>query len=367
MPAIFILALSLALSGIYEEKIGVPIAVAGRVEDGGELAGLVMENFRAGEQFRWIEPEDGEDPREMLRRGRVKAILMIPDGFSEALQEYVDEEGYEHFGEEKIVWDVDPALDASYRRLFEAALNLAVLETILEALAEEGTDEEIPGKEGRVFLTQAPRSPGSPVLPTPLQQTVPGWSLFAMFFIAVPLSFGMIRERADETMRRLLTYRISRAAILLGKLLPYFAVNILQFGAMLLVGLYVVPLFGDLSLSLGPSPGHLIPVTLVASLAATGFGVLIASFTRTAEQAGVVGPTSIIILAVAGGLMVPHFVMPAMMQRLALASPLYWAHQAYLDVFLRGADPAVIAPKLAVLALFAVACFLAAAFRLRID
>ena len=43
-------------------------------------------------------------------------------------------------------------------------------------------------------------------------------------------------------------------------------------------------------------------------------------------------------MAVFGGIMVPHVVMPLVMKKLAMISPMYWAHQAYLDVFLRDAD-----------------------------
>ena len=63
------------------------------------------------------------------------------------------------------------------------------------------------------------------------------------------------------------------------------------------------------------------------------------------------------VMGVLGGIMVPYFVMPVMMKKLALMSPMYWAHQAYLDVFLRGADWNLMLPKMAVLTLFAAACF----------
>jgi ABC-2 type transport system permease protein len=162
-----------------------------------------------------------------------------------------------------------------------------------------------------------------------------------------------------------MTYPVSRASIVAGKLAPYLAVNLVQFALMLLVGLYVVPLFGDLSLQLGSHPGHLALVTLAAAMAATGYGALVASLARTIEQAGAFGATSIIVMAVVGGVMVPGFVMPQVMQKLAYLSPLYWGLQAYLDVLLREAPLAVIAPRLAALLLFSLACFAVAARRFR--
>lgn len=201
------------------------------------------------------------------------------------------------------------------------------------------------------------------IVPTPLQQTVPGWSLFAMFFIVVPLSQGLHRERADGTLRRILGLGVGRGAIVLGKLLPFVLVGLLQFAGMLAVGLYVLPLFSDLSLDLGSSPATLIPITLACALAASSFGLLVATLARTPEQAAAVGATSVVILAVLGGVMVPHFVMPAVLQRLALASPLYWGHKAYLDFFVHHAGLAEVARELAVLLGFALACLALAARR----
>src|SRR5262249_4284322 len=120
------------------------------------------------------------------------------------------------------------------------------------------------------FLSAAPQPPETRVIPTPLQQTVPGWSLFAMFFIVVPLSGSFLRDRTEGTLRRLHPYPVPRAAIVLGKLLPYLGVNVLQFTAMLAIGLFVVPLLGSTRLQLGAHPGHLAAVTLAAAFAATG-------------------------------------------------------------------------------------------------
>lgn len=203
------------------------------------------------------------------------------------------------------------------------------------------------------------------MIPTPLQQTVPGWSLFAMFFIVVPLSNSFIRERGSGTMRRLSISPIPKAAIVAGKLAPYLVINCIQFALMLAVGFFLVPLFSDLSLHLGAHPGHLPLITIAAALAATGFGVLVAAVARTIEQAGAFGAIAIIIMAVAGGVMVPTFVMPAFMQKVALLSPLYWGLQAYLDVFLREAPLSVLAPKVAVLAAFGLCCLAAASLRFR--
>jgi len=272
-----------------------------------------------------VERQAGVDSRTLFLCGTARAVIRIPEGFSGEMERFIDEEGTTPFGDRKIVWEADPALDATYRWFIRASIALAVQEAILDSVAQTKAGREASADAARDFSREAPRDPASRVIPTPLQQTVPGWSLFAMFFIVVPLSNSFIRERQDGTLRRLMTYPVSRASIVAGKLAPYLAINLVQFALMLLVGLYVVPLFGDLSLQLGAHPGHLALVTLAAAMAATGYGALVASLARTIEQAGAFGATSIIVMAVIGGVMVPGFVMPQVMQKLQMPLP-KWKH-----------------------------------------
>lgn len=109
----------------------------------------------------------------------------------------------------------------------------------------------------------------------------------------------------------------------------------------------------------------MIPVTLVVAAATTGFGVLVAAFARTPEQSSTLAATGAILMGVFGGIMMPHVLMPMVMKKLAMISPMYWAHQAYLDIFLRDAAFSAIAPKLIVLTLFAGICFYIAGRRVQ--
>ena len=70
-------------------------------------------------------------------------------------------------------------------------------------------------------------------------------------------------------------------------------------------------------------------------------------------------------MGVFGGIMMPHVLMPMVMKKLAIISPMYWAHQAYLDIFLRDAAFNIILPKLIVLTVFAGICFYIAGRRIK--
>lgn len=218
-------------------------------------------------------------------------------------------------------------------------------------------------RRGRQLFLREAREEGA-ALPSPLQQTVPGWSLFAMFFIVVPLSQGLHRERAEGTLRRILSLAVPRSSILLGKLLPFWLVGLMQFGGMLAIGMWVVPELAELSLDLGQHPWVLLPVTAACALAASSYGLLVASLARTPEQAAAFGATSVVILSVVSGIMVPHFLMPEVLQRVALVSPLYWGQKAYLDAFLHGAGLAEVATSLYALVGFALVCLVVSGTRL---
>lgn len=403
MPAVFIFFLSLALRDVFNEKVGGTMPITLTLEDEGAAAARVVARLRARPELAIVTPAAGArtSDRELFASGEARAAITIPEGFTKDLDAWVAARGREPFGAHRIVWDADPTLDAAYRWFLKASLGAAIQGAILDGLAQpRGATPTTPAKSASTadssaavpaagdhaagdpaadagtpdipapldtdaFLAAAPQPAESRIIPTPLQQTVPGWSLFAMFFIVVPLSGSFLRERAEGTLRRLHTYPVPRTAIVLGKLLPYVGVNVLQFAAMLAIGLFIVPLLGDFRLQLGAHPAHLVAVTLAAAFAATGFGALVASVSRTIEQASALGATAVVVMAVAGGIMVPVFIMPRPMRSGALASPLYWGHQAYLDVMLRDAPFATLAPKLAILVGFAVVFLTLASWRTR--
>ena len=119
------------------------------------------------------------------------------------------------------------------------------------------------------------------------------------------------------------------------------------------------------SFNLGEHRWHMVPVTIVVAAATTGYGVLVAAFAKTTEQASTLAATGAVLMAVFGGIMMPHILMPLMMKKLAMISPMYWAHQAYLDIFLRDASFGDILPRLIILTVFAGICFYIAGRRVK--
>ena len=93
-------------------------------------------------------------------------------------------------------------------------------------------------------------------------------------------------------------------------------------------------------------------VALFSGLAAIGFGILLGTMAKTQEQSAPFGATSVVILAAVGGVWVPVFAMPKVMQYIAKASPMNWGLEAFYDVLLRHNTIVGILPLLAALLLF---------------
>jgi ABC-2 type transport system permease protein len=188
--------------------------------------------------------------------------------------------------------------------------------------------------------------------PTAAQQNVPAWALFGMFFIVVPLSGSLIRERQTGSLTRLMTMPVSPLGLLAGKICAYVLVCLVQFALMLVAGSFLLPLLGTSGLEIGAELVTIIPVVLAASLAATGYGLMVGTLAKTYEQASMFGAVSIVIAAALGGIMIPVYVMPRYMQEISTFSPLAWGLTAFQDIFVRGGSLRTVLPEMSYLLLF---------------
>jgi ABC-2 type transport system permease protein len=107
-----------------------------------------------------------------------------------------------------------------------------------------------------------------------------------------------------------------------------------------------MPVIGLPKLTLGNNMTGIIVAASVVAMAATSYGLLIATFFKTPQQALSFGSISVVILAAIGGIWVPVFVMPPILQTLSALSPLNWSLEIFNDLFLRDASLGDILPGL---------------------
>jgi ABC-2 type transport system permease protein len=182
----------------------------------------------------------------------------------------------------------------------------------------------------------AARNENSDFKPNALQHNIPAFTLFAMFFIVIPLAGSILNEKINGTFNRLKTFPVSYIEIISSKIAVFLIVCILQFIFMMFVGIYIMPMLGELSsINLNVSYPALLLALIASSLAAIGFGIIVGTFASTHGQAATFGSVMVVILALLGGIFVPSSLMPKILQGISMISPLRWGTDAFLSVFNR--------------------------------
>jgi ABC-2 type transport system permease protein len=387
MPAMFIFVMSNALAGSFSSGNGQAIHVLAVNQDRGSIGAALVADLKSGGGINFETEWDGaaltRASAEQLIVARTREIaIVIPADFSEAIG---------NGSRATIDLIVDPATSDQVLGPLKGALAGISQQAVMHSQLPRGIDalfNAIDQNGGslpaalRQQLTQAASQSFSSAnsieikqtqpagmtieqFPNTVQQNVPGWTLFGVFFIAQALAISILEEKRSGAFRRLMAAPMSRATILLGKLAPHMILNLIQIALMFAVGVFILPLTGLPQLNLGAHPEGLILISVCASLAANGLGLLLAALGKTAEQIGGLSSLLVVTLAAIGGVMVPRFVMPQFMQTLSFISPHAWALTAYQDILVRGYGVAEILPECAVLLGFAAVFFGIALWRFK--
>ncbi len=361
MPLLFILIMSLAMQNTFSEHSSVKVDYLLTSEDDDDAALWLIDELAADDHFRALAGDQSLDQlRERLRADEAQLLVVIPAGFSASL--------------DTVPADIDsvtvllaPATQPATAMLFESRLRDLIgqlyIQQVTRRMGGDPDDFDTSALQSAVRLESS--SETETLLPTSVQQNVPAWLVFSMFFIAIPVSTTLLGERSQGTLDRLGSMSVSRTEFVLAKLLTYMLVNLLQVVLMFAVGVWLVPLFGGDALTLGRSPGGLILIAVAISFAAVSLALVIANLARTTEQATVVAGASNIILAAIGGVMVPRFIMPPTMQTFSMLSPHAWGLEGFLDIILRDGAIVDIVPEAALLFAFGLIMLLLSVFLLK--
>lgn len=389
MPVIFVVIMSLAMRDTFKSEEGALLGIALYNQDEGEVGKKIVEAISALKiidvySLSNEKTIDEEAIKKDFAEGKYKFAFIIPpyvtdDAENKVSEKFEDseEEATEHI---KVKLLADPTLRSDHINLVSSALN-RILQTVESAIfmkrlklifADMGLETTLGSTEGtsedRIFsevnLSSDGSDPGE-TMPSSVQQSVPAYSLFAMFFLVIPLSGTFIKERMEGSLLRLKSMPVPSWIPIAGKIVPFFIVNQIQIFIIFMVGIYLMPHIGGDRLDIGNSPLGIILITFASSIAAIGYGLMVAVFCKTSEQATTFGGVSVIIMAAIGGIMVPKFVMPPVMQEIANFSPLSWGLEGFLDIFVRGAGVMDIIPEFLMLNVFGLICLSIAVIRFR--
>jgi ABC-2 type transport system permease protein len=397
MPLAVLLIVTLVQDGSFKNVTKFTVKAALVDEDGSETSQALARGFAAAEGVHLLTEQNGQAldraaAREIVRKGQAQVFVVFPKGLGQSASTAARHwaESPTHPAEhppataepQSIETYFDPGISGPYRILVTLALQSLAqgkeFELDMRAWGEVLPQEigkrlppsvKLPAlksditapafRSGHAITVAEPANASASanatqtdLLPDLVQFNVPAYSVFAMFFIVIPISTCLLRERQEGTLTRLLTMPVRPLTILAGKLLLFLGVAMLQFAMMMTAGRWLLPALGVQAFTLSASPFALVVLTLCTGFAAVGFALAVASTATSQEQAGMVGSTSVVMLAALGGVMVPVFFMPPIMQQLSGCTPLNWGVTAYQDLFTRGATLADIQGRLLLLAGF---------------
>jgi ABC-2 type transport system permease protein len=140
---------------------------------------------------------------------------------------------------------------------------------------------------------------------------------------------SMVREKEVGTIEQLMVTPITTGEMFLAKTLPTVAMGLASvFPSLLILRWFDVPLRGSLLLFLG--------LTTLFLLSAIGIGILVATVSRTLQQALLLAFFGLFPIMFLSGTVVPIESMPVFLQGVSLFSPLRHYLEVILGIFLKG-------------------------------
>jgi ABC-2 type transport system permease protein len=359
MPMVFIIVMSMALKDVYLPKVqALRYAVVN--QDHSKQSERLLTAWRT--EHGAPVALDRDDWKDAVRVGRLKYVLQVDVGFAQALDNAPEGEHAE-----KVHFLAEPGLDQGLFESTRASLVMHVAQLRTESMLAQLNVHGDTAQAGQALFSNtlvAAERAGKQARPSSVQQSVPGWLVFGMFFVVAAIAGLFVDERSCGALARLRSLGATPGTLLAAKVVPYILVNGVQAALMLSVGVWLMPMLGGDGLSLqGISWSALVLVLLSISSAAVSLALAIACLVRTHAQASTLGPILNVLMAALGGIMVPLFVMPEVMQQIAAYSPMNWGLEALLDVLLRGANISAVLPRIGRLTGFS-ALMLASAYLL---
>jgi ABC-2 type transport system permease protein len=185
--------------------------------------------------------------------------------------------------------------------------------------------------------------------------------LLLFFLVYVVTSVSFLRERTLGTLERLMASPLRRTEIVVGYLIGFTLVALVQAAEVLGFGLLVLDLYNAGSVWL------IFGLEVLLAIGAVSLGIFLSTFARNEFQAVQFIPLVVVPQVLLSGLLVPVESEPEWLQVVSNVLPLTYAVDALREVMLKGADLAseVVVRDVAVLAGFCLLAIVAAAATLR--
>lgn len=274
----------------------------------------------------------------------VRAAVVVGAGFEQA-----QAEGRE--GSVQVLLDGSEPTSAQLGQAYAIALNSSANQHAALTFAERnGADLTAMGQlEPRIRTWYNPEASSTAFL-------VPGLLVVIVMIVTVQqTAVTLVRERDQGTMQQMLVSPLRQVELMVGKMLPWVVLGLINAAAITLAAVYVfaVPLRGDLGLL-----AFSMTLFIASSL---GIGLIISARAKSAESANIVALLiSFLPAFMLSGFAFPLNSIPPFLQLVSYLFPGRYMVAISRAVFLKGAGWAEMWPQVMGLALYAVAATLIA-------
>ena len=379
MPIVLVITVTLIQDSAFQVVSETKIPVLVVDNDNDEISKAIHSQLQETGSLEIINQIDNRTVTEEMAKnavfkGKYQFAIVIPKDLSKDLNKKVSQNVDQILGEfgletdstQTVIEDIpskeiklyfDPATQATFKNGIINAIDKMVAQIETKAIYSTFEDQmgsEISLNSNDKFISFKEIVPNleNDAVPNSVQHNVPAWTLFAIFFIIVPLSINLVKEKNQGTYVRLITNPTPNILLILGKTATYLIICLIQFYLILAVALFLFPQMGLPQINVDGKLINLSILTLFAGLAAIGLGILLGTIAKTQEQAAPFGSTFVVILAALGGVWIPVFAMPTVMQFISKISPMNWALNGYYDIMLRNGGIKDIFPEILSLFLF---------------
>ncbi len=388
MPLLLIIIMALLQDAPFKDYQELRFEVLMVDDDKGDLAKKMRHDLSKSKQYKIIESYDNvlltkQKTIDLIQAGTYKAAILIPEKASDCIKKKSAQSAQKLLSQmgmkmepdttqntapdsSHIVLYFDPATKRTFKNAMsynlQRIINQSEMQMMLDYMMSESEDSAKPtfdlNQLEAVKIVEQSSNPElkEGIVGNSVQHNVPAWSIFALFFIVIPVSGQIITERQEGTLQRLKLISGSYLLIQIGKVCSYMVVNLLQFCTMLLVGIFLMPFIGLPSLQIGQQPLALLCMIIGIAFSASSFALFVGTIFKTPTQALPFGASTVVILSALGGIWIPVEAMPPLLQQIATISPLHWALEGINNILLRGNGLESIALSMTVLMCFG--CFM---------
>ena len=274
----------------------------------------------------------------LVREGGVQVAVILPHGWGDTFPSFSG-------GTMKSEVLADPS-DPVARHMIIGILQRAGARVMRGALSDGATPKNLVSEEVMIVPAEVHDVLGDNRIGRRMvAYYAAGVAVMFLLFSASAGGGALLDEQESGTLERVLGTRVGMSGLLAGKWIHVTLVGIAQITIMFVWAMAVFHL--DL---LSHLPGFAL-MTVFTAAAAAGFGLVLATLSRTRQQLSGLSTLLILSMSALGGSMFPRFLMSEGMQKVGLATFNAWALDGYLKVFWREMPVASLLPQLAVLAL----------------